>query len=150
MFKQYLITVVAAACLVIAPATVAESSTVASPALSGWINAVLSQNPEIQAAQAAVDAAGGRLRAADQPLFNPELEFDYENSEIDTTTGGLSQTIDWSDKRGARTAVADFELALQTPNYTQNVSAWPLICCGPLRTGTRPGPLSVSVKNRPR
>ena len=107
MFKQYLRSVAAATCLVVAPIAVAESSPVADPALSGWINAVLSQNPEMQAAQAAVDAASGRYRAADQPLFNPELEFEYENSDIDTTTGGLSQTIDWADKRGARAAVAD-------------------------------------------
>lgn len=107
MFKQYLLSVAAAACLVVAPIAAADSSTVAEPALSGWINEVLSQNPEMQAAQAAVDAASGRARAADQPLFNPELEFDYESSDVDTTTGGLSQTIDWADKRGARAAVAD-------------------------------------------
>lgn len=109
MFKQYLLSVAAAACLVVASIATADSSAVADPALSGWINEVLSQSPELQAAQAAVDAAGGRLRAADQPLFNPELEFDYENSDTDTTTGGLSQTIDWADKRGARAAVADSE-----------------------------------------
>lgn len=107
MLKQCLLSVAAAACLVFAPVTVAEPPTVADPALSAWIGEVLSQNPELQAAQAAVEAAGGRLRAADQPLFNPELEFDYENSDVDTTTGGLSQTIDWTNKRGARTAVAD-------------------------------------------
>ena len=109
MFKQCVFAVAAAACLVVASITTADSSTIADPALSGWINEVLLQNPELQAAQAAVKAAGGRLRAADQPLFNPELEFEYENSDTDTTTGGLSQTIDWADKRGARTAVADAE-----------------------------------------
>jgi cobalt-zinc-cadmium efflux system outer membrane protein len=109
MFKQSIFSVAAAACLVVAPIAAADSSTVADPALSGWVNQVLSQNPELQAAEAAVDAASGRYRAADRPLFNPELEFDYESSDVDTTTGGLSQTIDWSDKRGARTAVADAE-----------------------------------------
>jgi cobalt-zinc-cadmium efflux system outer membrane protein len=107
MFKQSLFSVVAAACMVVAPTVSADSPAVADPALSGWINEVLSQNPEMLAAQAAVDASSGRFRAADQPLFNPELEFEYENSDIDTTTGGLSQTIDWADKRGARAAVAD-------------------------------------------
>ena len=107
MFKQYLMSVAAVTCLVVAPIVMADSSTVAEPALSGWINELLSQNPEMQVAQAAFDAASGRLRAADQPLFNPELEFDYESSDVDTTTGGLSQTIDWADKRGARAAVAD-------------------------------------------
>jgi cobalt-zinc-cadmium efflux system outer membrane protein len=109
MFKQCLLSVAAAACLVVASISSADSSTVADPALSGWINEVLSHNPEMQAAQAAVDAASGRLRAADQPLFNPELELEYENTDITTTAGGLNQAIDWSDKRGARTSVADFE-----------------------------------------
>lgn len=109
MFKETLFSVAAATCLVVASIALADSSTVADPALSSWINGVLLQNPEMQAAQAAVDAASGRLRAADQPLFNPELEFEYENSDTMTTAGGLSQAIDWGDKRGARTAVADFE-----------------------------------------
>ena len=106
MSKRKLFSVVAAACLV-SPMVSAESSVDADSALSGWINGVLSQNPEVQAAQAAADAAGGRLRAADQPLFNPELEFEYESSDVDTTTGGISQTIDWSGKREARTGVAE-------------------------------------------
>jgi cobalt-zinc-cadmium efflux system outer membrane protein len=106
MFRHKVFSVVAAVWL-LAPIAAAESSAVADPALSGWINDVLSRNPEMQAAQATVDAAGSRLRAAEQPLFNPELEFDHENSDVDMTTGGISQTIDWADKRGARTAVAE-------------------------------------------
>ena len=111
MFRQYLCSVAAAACMAAAPMAAADSASVADPALSGWIDAVLSQNPGLQAAQAELDAATARVRAADQPLFNPELEFDHEVSEIDTTTGGFSQSIDWADKRGARTAVADAEQA---------------------------------------
>jgi len=105
MSKRKLLAVVAAACVVV-PMASADTAAVADPVLSGWISEVLSQNPELQAAQAAVDAAGKRLRAADQPLFNPELEFEYESSDVDTTTGGISQTIDWSGKREARTGVA--------------------------------------------
>jgi cobalt-zinc-cadmium efflux system outer membrane protein len=105
MSKRKFISMVAAACM-IAPMVLAETSAVADPALSGWINKVLSQNPELQATQAAVDAASGRLRAANQPLFNPELEFEHESSGIDTITGGISQTIDWAGKREARTGVA--------------------------------------------
>ena len=107
MFKHYLLPMAAAACLALSPTTSADSSAVADPALSGWINKVLSESPELQAAQAAVDAASGRSRAAGQPLFNPELEFEYENSDSTTKAGGVSQTIDWADKRGARAAVAD-------------------------------------------
>ena len=109
MLKQCLFSLAAAACMVAVPVATPASSTVADPSLSGWIKDVLSRNPGLEAAQAAVEAAGGRFHAADQPLFNPELEFEYESSETDTTAGGFRQTIDWADKRGARTAVAKSE-----------------------------------------
>jgi hypothetical protein len=38
------------------------------------INAVVLKKPEIQAAQAAVEVAAGPVSAADQPLFNPEVD----------------------------------------------------------------------------
>ena len=109
MFKQCLFSVAAGTCMVLLSVAVAEPSTKADPALTGWIQEVISQNPEMQAAEAAVEAASGRLRAADQPLFNPELELEYENAGSTTTAGGLNQAIDWADKRGARTSVADSE-----------------------------------------
>ena len=109
MFRQYTISMTAGVCMVLAFVAAADIPQVADPALSDWISEMISQNPEMQAAEAAVDAASGRLRAADQPLFNPELELEYENADSTTTAGGLNQAIDWADKRGARTAVADFE-----------------------------------------
>ena len=120
MFKQYLLSVASAVCLAAAPVAIAESSTVADSALSGWIKEALSKSPKLQAAEAAVDAASGRFRAADQPLFNPELEFEYESTDTDTTTGGLSQTIDWADKRSARAAVADSELVAANAELRSN------------------------------
>jgi cobalt-zinc-cadmium efflux system outer membrane protein len=110
MFKKSLTSMAAGACMVLAPVAMAETPMVADPVLTRWVNQVLLSNPEMQAAEAAIEVSSGRLRAADQPWFNPELEFDYENSDTDTTTGGISQAIDWADKRGARTDVADFEL----------------------------------------
>jgi len=110
MFKHCFITPATGACLLFAAVTAAEQPTVADPLLSGWVGNVVLNNQEIQAARAAVEVAAGQLRAADQPLFNPELEFEHESSEVDTTSGGISQTIDWSDKRSARSSVAGFEL----------------------------------------
>lgn len=81
-----------------------------SPALRQLIGETLDQNPGVQAARAAVEAAEARARGADQPLYNPQLELDAEQAETRTGTLGLSQSIDWADKRGARTAVAGAEL----------------------------------------
>lgn len=82
----------------------------ATPALRNLISETLEKNPGIQAARAAVEAAEARVRGADQPLYNPELALDAEQAETRSATLGLSQAIDWADKRGARTGVADAEL----------------------------------------
>jgi len=75
--------------------------------LSVWLNNVVKQHPRLQAAQAVVDKSEAQRRAADQPLFNPEIEFEYESAAVDTKTAGFTQTIDWSDKRSAQTRLAD-------------------------------------------
>jgi len=81
----------------------------ASPALSAFVRETLTQNPGVQAAEAAVRAGGAREQAAAQPLYNPELEVGTEETDVRETAVGLSQSLDWSDKREARTAVAGAE-----------------------------------------
>ncbi len=102
------------ACLV-ASATNAWSSNTPSGApspsardttnLGPFINRILDENPEIQAAQAAIDAARARVQGAGLPIYNPELELEGEKTEgadyYDYGVG-LSQTIDMHDKRGAQ------------------------------------------------
>lgn len=85
-----------------------------SPALAKLMRTVLENNPRARAARATADAAEARSRAAGQPLYNPELEIDAEQGENDTTSLGVRQTIDWADKRGARSgAAAQEQLAAQ-------------------------------------
>ncbi len=96
------------ACLVLSPLQVAN----ATSQLGNWTGQVMTDHPAIQAADAAVDAARARADAAGQPLYNPQLEFEYENSDTETKAGGISQAIDWADKRGARTSVAENELRI--------------------------------------
>ncbi|MFZ5619698.1 MAG: TolC family protein [Pseudomonadota bacterium] len=81
----------------------------ATPALRQLIGETLEQNPGVQAARAAVEAAEARARGADRPLYNPELELDAEQAETRTATLGLNQAIDWADKRSVRTEVAGAE-----------------------------------------
>ncbi|WP_456380183.1 TolC family protein [Thiolapillus sp.] len=78
--------------------------------LAGIVNQSLLANPEILAAQSAVDAARARLDGAALPLNNPELEAEVERTDANTYQLGISQTIDWHDKRGALEQVAQAEL----------------------------------------
>jgi outer membrane protein TolC len=81
----------------------ANPSSSSQPALAAFVRKVLDSNPGVQTAEAAVNAAQARERAAERPLYNPELGLDLEKAEADTGFLGLNQTIDWADKRSART-----------------------------------------------
>lgn len=81
------------------------------PHLTAFINRALVANPEVLAAQAAVEVAQARLRGAGFPLNNPELELEAERSEINTLSVGIRQTLDWHDKRSARADVVQADLA---------------------------------------
>ena len=77
------------------------------------VDRALETNPEIQAAQAAVEAARARLKGAGLPLNNPDLELYSEQKEDREDSKymiGFSQTIDWHDKRSALEASARAEL----------------------------------------
>lgn len=78
--------------------------------LQAFIQQVWAESPAIQRAKAAVDAAGARVEGADRPLYNPALSLDAERSDINTTTIGLSQTLDWGNKRNAQTGIANQEV----------------------------------------
>jgi len=80
--------------------------------LSVWLNNVVKQHPRLQAAQAVVDKAEAMRRAADQHLYNPEIELEYESTDVDTKTAGISQTIDWGDKQSAQTNIAELRWRL--------------------------------------
>lgn len=84
----------------------AQTTSGNSADLKRWLNHYVDNHPSVLAAQSAVDSAGYQLEAADQALFNPELEIDAETAETDSASIGLSQTIDWGDIRGARTEMA--------------------------------------------
>ena len=82
------------------------SHTSESKPLADFIRLVISSSPRSRSVDASLQASSARYDAAGQPLYNPELELDAERSDIDTTSIGLSQAIDWSDKREAQVKVA--------------------------------------------
>jgi len=75
------------------------------PSLMQRFNAL----PEVAAQQARRTQAQLSIKAADQAVYNPELGLDYQNASEDTYTLGISQTLDWGDKRGAATRKAQLE-----------------------------------------
>jgi len=101
-------------------ASVTNSEASASLSLSKFIKTTLADNPEFLALKAELQSARATLRASDQAVYNPELELDYENiDEIDSTTQtiGITQTIDWGDQQGSRTAIAKIGLQKAIANY---------------------------------
>jgi len=76
------------------------------PSLGTFVQEVVDSNPRVRAAQAALAASRARESGASRPLYNPEIEVDYQNAIDQTWVVGIGQTIDWSGKRDARSSVA--------------------------------------------
>lgn len=57
-----------------------------------------------------MDAARAQARGQAQPLYNPEIELEYEDGFETSKAVGLSQTLDFNGKRRARAAVATAEV----------------------------------------
>jgi cobalt-zinc-cadmium efflux system outer membrane protein len=92
-------------CLLLGITASAGASDV-SPALQQLMQGFLERHPAAQAARADLERTEAEARAAGQPLYNPEVEFDYEDATDITKTVGLAQTFDWSGKRRARNSAA--------------------------------------------
>lgn len=78
--------------------------------LSAFVTHALQANPRLEAVQAAIRAARAQLAESDKPLYNPELEVNAEHASSDTYTLGISQTLDWSDKREGQVGAAQLAL----------------------------------------
>ncbi len=93
-------------------------------ALTGVIIKSIANHPDMLAAKADVQSAKAALRASDQAIYNPQLEFDYEDASVTTQSVGISQTIDWGDKRGSRNLVANARLNKALATYEMAIQAF--------------------------
>ena len=75
--------------------------------LANFVRQIVDTHPSVSAARAALDASAAYEAAASRPLYNPELEFEAEDTDVETRTVGISQTLDWGGKRRARFSVAE-------------------------------------------
>ncbi|NOX09388.1 MAG: TolC family protein [Gammaproteobacteria bacterium] len=105
MYKRFSIVALLSGCMLFIPVPAISTETSVAP-LANFVAQVIDNHPRIRSMDAALKASSARYQAADQALYNPELEFDTERTDINTTSLGISQTIDWSDKRGARAKTA--------------------------------------------
>ncbi len=89
----------------------------APAALRQALQTAIAQHPRKRAAQAGLEASRASMRAADNALYNPELEIDSEDASSNTAYIQLSQTLDMGDRRGSRTSVAQSRLLMATADY---------------------------------
>lgn len=81
-------------------------------AFGQWLPVLLrqfNQLPEVQAQLTRQQQAELAIQAADRAVYNPELGLNYQNADTDSYSLGLSQTLDWGDKRGVATKRAELE-----------------------------------------
>lgn len=79
----------------------------APPPLRQALASAWQKHPTATLTEATLAAARARADAADQPLYNPEIELDADREGVDRiTTAKLSLTLDMSGKRRVRGAAA--------------------------------------------
>ncbi len=82
----------------------------ANSSLRGLIYRQLQNHPRYIAAQAQLKAVQSEYEAASRAIYNPELEIDTERTSVQTSTVGISQTIDWGDQQGVKTQIARYNI----------------------------------------
>ena len=101
----------------LAPPELTLTNKAGQPTLVQFVKTTIERNPLVQAARSELDASTSYQAAAARPLYNPELELEAEDTDVETRTIGISQTIDWSGKRRARKSVAEAERLAVEADY---------------------------------
>lgn len=87
------------------------------PVLHEFITQILSKHPSLLSVEATQRAIEARSQGKSQPIYNPEIEIGYVNNKDRNKEIGISQTIDWSGKRGARSKLGSAEVAASKSVY---------------------------------
>lgn len=91
----------------------------AMDALRSGVLTLWADHPTVKAAAAAHAGAQAEARAAGKAVYNPELAFEYESTDVDERTVGVRQTLDLGGKREARAAVAQYEVEVAAARLSQ-------------------------------
>ncbi|UPG94339.1 TolC family protein [Luteibacter aegosomatissinici] len=84
------------------------------PPVKAAVEALWRDNPQVQAAEANLRAAHERASGAAQPFYNPSLQLEGENADVDRRTAGASLALDVTGKRKARIAESDADVRART------------------------------------
>ncbi|MGL4516102.1 MAG: TolC family protein, partial [Shewanella sp.] len=93
-------------------AVTTQNTALATATFEQWLPALIDKFnslPEVQAQQVRQQQAELAIQAADRAIYNPELGVDYQSAETDAYSVGISQTLDWADKRASATRVAQLQ-----------------------------------------
>lgn len=106
---------VAAACIMLLFSPVTQAAD-----WGQWLERQLQLHPDIVAARERMNAALSGADALEKPLFNPELESEFEREGDDNNYRvGLNQTIDLWNQRGARRQQAIFSRQHSAQQFEQ-------------------------------
>jgi len=89
---------------------IATSGQAEPAALKSYLDLALQTHPELQAADATVEAARAKAVSLSRPLYNPEIDAEGQRGQTEAYAVGVSQTLDLSGKRSARTASGEILL----------------------------------------
>jgi len=82
-------------------------------AVRAAIHEVWAASPQVRQADAERRAALARADAAAQPLYNPSIQLEGENADVDRRTVGASLALDVTGKRRARMVEGDAEVRMR-------------------------------------
>ncbi|GAC19506.1 TolC family protein [Paraglaciecola arctica] len=90
----------------------------AQPTSTSWLSMQVNKHPDIIAAKEEMNAVFSNAEGNKQPLYNPELETGYEREgDGNNYSIGVSQTIDWWDKRETKEQQANFSLTQASKHF---------------------------------
>ena len=87
------------------------------PVLHEFVTQTLEGHPSLLSTEASQRAVEARAQGKARSIYNPEIEIGYVNNRDREKEIGISQTIDWSGKRRARSKVGSAEIAASKSVY---------------------------------
>ncbi len=102
----------------ILPISTFAQETTKRPVLHEFLTEVLEGHPSLLSIEASQRAVEARAQGKARSIYNPEIEIGYVNNRDRDKEIGISQTIDWSGKRRARSKVGRAEVVASKSAYS--------------------------------